>query len=140
MFIMPRVVDLVTKQVIVLSQQVMFSSKEGYQNVPYDNVTIECELARDLVLQVLMTVLDSPKDSKHCLCWYLIKNVSIMELCYQHVQLVKIKHDFQNYSFITSSYLEHALNRQQNYQLGNGLIHSKLRCTVGLLVVDIAYQ
>ena len=55
-------------------------------------------------------------------------------------QLVKIKHDFQNYSFITSSYLEHALNRQQNYQLGNGLIHSKLRCTVGLMVVDIAYQ
>ena len=43
MFTVPRVVDLFTKKVIVVSKQVMFSSKEGYQHVPYDNVTIECE-------------------------------------------------------------------------------------------------
>ena len=30
-------------EVIVLSKSEMFSSKEGYQNVLYDNMTIECE-------------------------------------------------------------------------------------------------
>ena len=40
MFIMPRVVNFFTGQVVVLSKPVMFSAKEGYQNVPYDNMTL----------------------------------------------------------------------------------------------------